>query len=131
MNNLHLSITSFSYKKGIPTDISGNGGGFVFDCRALPNPGKLEEYKKLTGKDLPVIEYLDKMPEVDEFLAGVYAMVAKSVQTYIARGFTHLMVNFGCTGGQHRSVYCAEHLNTYIKNHFEITTSLKHVEQDK
>jgi RNase adaptor protein for sRNA GlmZ degradation len=129
-NNLHVQINSFSYKKGLPKDKSENGGGFVFDCRAIHNPGRFEQYKKLSGKDKPVIEFLKTVPEMDEFLAHVFEMVDASVQKYIERDFTSLMVNFGCTGGQHRSVYSAERLAEHLKNKFNITMELKHIEQD-
>lgn len=127
---LSVKVFSFSYKKGIPVDKSGNGGGFVFDCRALPNPGKYEEYKHLTGRDGPVIEFLDSKPELSDFLNHVYSMVDASVNTYLSRGFVSLMVCFGCTGGQHRSVYCAEHLAAHLRQRFDCRVVLRHREQD-
>jgi aminoglycoside/choline kinase family phosphotransferase len=128
-NNLTVSIQSFSYKRSVPSDETGNGGGFVFDCRALPNPGKFDEFKPLNGRDLPVIDYLQKEPAVNEFLGHVYSLVDQSVKTYIDRKFNHLMVSFGCTGGQHRSVYCAEKLAEYLRNNYKVNISLSHMEQ--
>jgi len=130
INSLTVTINSFSYKRGIPFDMSGNGGGFVFDCRAIHNPGRYEAYKQITGKDQPVIDFFEKEPEMHEFLDGVYSMVSKSVEKYISRGFKHLMVNFGCTGGQHRSVYSAENLAKYLKEKYAVSIKLKHVEQE-
>jgi len=131
-NQLKVQINSFSYKKGgIPKDKSENGGGFVFDCRAIHNPGRYDEYKQLTGMDKPVIDFFKTVPEMDVFLAHVYEMVDASVQKYIDRGFTSLMVNFGCTGGQHRSVYSAEKLKVHLENKFNLEIELHHIEQEK
>jgi len=127
---LTISVTSFSYKKGIPADPSGNGGGFVFDCRALPNPGRLSEYQKLTGKDTEVIAYLEAYPEVDAFLNAAFNLVDQSTKVYLDRKFTHLTVQFGCTGVQHRSVYAAERLATHLRNNFPVKVVLRHREQD-
>lgn len=126
---LTVRITSFSYKKGLPDDPLGNGGGFVFDCRAIHNPGRYEEYKQLSGKDQEVIEFLETKSEIADFLTPVYALVDQSVTTYLARGFTHLSVNFGCTGGQHRSVYAAEKLAVHLKEKFQVNVILSHREQ--
>ncbi|MFP4065375.1 MAG: phosphotransferase [Bacteroidales bacterium] len=128
-SGLKVSIRSFSYKKGLPVDESGNGGGFVFDCRSLPNPGRELAYKKITGKDISVIEYLEKEPAVHDFIETTSQLVEKSVNTYLARGFTHLMVCYGCTGGQHRSVYSAEKLAERLGNKYDVTIDLQHNEQ--
>ena len=128
---LTVRITSFSYRKGIPEDPSGNGGGFVFDCRAIHNPGRYDEYKQLTGRDEPVITFLDKEEPMQEFLTHVYGIVDYSVEKYLARGFKNLMVNFGCTGGQHRSVYSAEHLASHLSEKYGVRIILEHREQGK
>ena len=127
---LTVRITSFSYKKGIPDDLSGNGGGFVFDCRAIHNPGRYAEYKQLTGMDEPVIAFLDKEEAMQDFLTHVYGIVDYSVEKYLSRGFTHLMVSFGCTGGQHRSVYSAEHLAEHLHAKYGVRIILEHREQN-
>ncbi len=129
---LHLTIRiqSFSYRRGIPVDEKGHGGGFVFDCRLLPNPGRYEQYKTFTGNDKPVIEFLQKEPEVKEFLGHVQGIVGQMVKNYKARNFTDIMVAFGCTGGQHRSVYCANQLAAYFKENFEVDVELRHREQE-
>jgi len=130
-DRLTVRISSFSYKKGIPHDPSGNGGGFVFDCRAIHNPGRYAEFKHLTGKDLQVQEFLEEKSTIAGFMASVISLVSQSVEVYSSRGFSHLCVSFGCTGGQHRSVYAAEKLAEYLKNNYPVTVVLQHVEQDK
>jgi len=127
---LTVRISSFSYKKGLPEDPSGNGGGYIFDCRAIHNPGRYEEYKQLTGKDKEVIEFLEGRSEMEEFLKHVFALVDQSVGIYLKRRFTNLSVSFGCTGGQHRSVYAAENLAKHLKNKFGLKVVLSHREQD-
>lgn len=127
---LEVRVSSFSFKKGIPYDPSGNGGGYVFDCRSIHNPGRYEPYKKLTGMDEPVIRFLEDDGEIIGFLEHVYGVVDPHVATYAKRGFTSLMVSFGCTGGQHRSVYCAEHLATHLSELYpDIRVRLIHREQ--
>ena len=127
---LEVRVCSFSFKKGIPEDPTGNGGGYVFDCRSIHNPGRYEPYKKLTGKDEPVIRFLEDDGEVFGFLEHVYGVVDPHVETYSKRGFTSLMVSFGCTGGQHRSVYCAEHMARHLEEKYpDIVVHLSHREQ--
>jgi aminoglycoside/choline kinase family phosphotransferase len=127
---LLVEVGSFSYKRGIPADDSGHGGGFVFDCRALPNPGRNPEFSTLTGKDLEVIEYLRREPEVTLFLENCIRLIDQSVQKYIERKFDHLSITFGCTGGQHRSVYSAEFISNYLKNKYGIKVITTHHEQN-
>ncbi|MDP4292668.1 MAG: RNase adapter RapZ, partial [Bacteroidota bacterium] len=126
---LAVEINSFSYRKGLPVDSSGNGGGFVFDCRALNNPGRIDQYKSLTGMDESVQLFLEQQPEVKPFLENVFGIIDHSVTTYLGRNFEHLQINFGCTGGQHRSVYCAEKLAEHLKDHPNITITINHLEQ--
>ena len=127
---LEVSIYSFAYKKGIPVDTSGNGGGYVFDCRAINNPGKFEHYRQFTGMDDEVIKFLEDDGGVVKFLDSVYSMVDNHVKVFIERKFTHLQVCFGCTGGQHRSVYCAEHLARHLAEKFDIKITVLHRELD-
>ncbi len=127
---LVVRVMSFSYKKGIPADPSGNGGGFVFDCRAVNNPGKYERYTHFTGMDEPVITFLEEDGEILPFLEQAYQLVDFSVKRYKDRGFQNLMVSFGCTGGQHRSVYAAEKMAQHINEKFGVEVQLIHREQN-
>lgn len=127
---LEVKVFSFAYKKGIPNDPSGNGGGFVFDCRAINNPGKYERYNHFTGLDEPVIHFLEEDGEITTFLNHAYQLVDASVKRYMDRGFSNLMVSFGCTGGQHRSVYSAQHMAEHIHQKFGVKVSLIHREQN-
>ncbi|MCE1165743.1 MAG: hypothetical protein LWX07_10120 [Bacteroidetes bacterium] len=116
---LKVRINSFSYIYGIiPGDSTKNGGGFVFDCRFIHNPGKYEEYKNLTGKDVKVIDFLEKQPEMTQFLQNVYGIIDMAVENYTKREFTDLMVSFGCTGGRHRSVFSAEKLSAHLREKY-------------
>ena len=125
-----VRIQSFSYRRGIPVDEKGHGGGYVFDCRLLPNPGRYEKYKQLTGNDKEVIEFLEKESEVYTFLEHVTGIVEQMVQNYQKRNFTDIMVAFGCTGGQHRSVYCANYLAKHLKDKYDLDLELRHREQE-
>ncbi|MCF2598612.1 phosphotransferase [Phocaeicola barnesiae] len=127
---LTVKVMSFAYKKGIPEDPTGNGGGYVFDCRAVNNPGKYDRYKPYTGLDENVIRFLEEDGEITRFLEHVYALVDAHVQRYIERGFTNLSVCFGCTGGQHRSVYSAQHVAEHISRKFGVKVQLIHREQN-
>ena len=129
---LTVRIQSFSYRHGIPGDEKGHGGGFVFDCRALPNPGRFAEYATLTGKDPEVIAFLEQEPAVHDFLQHTGALVDSAVENYQHRNFTNLMVAFGCTGGQHRSVYCAGMLAKHLREKFNnVIVEVRHLEQEK
>jgi aminoglycoside/choline kinase family phosphotransferase len=127
-DNLKVRILSFSFHRGMPKDESGHGGGFVFDGRSLPNPGRQERFKTLTGKDAAVIEYLNQQESVHQFLASVMSLVDASVSEYQRRGFKSLMVSFGCTGGQHRSVYLAEQLAKRLRGRNGVDVLLRHRE---
>ena len=129
-HTLTVKVMSFAYKKGIPNDTSGNGGGYVFDCRAVNNPGKYERYKPFTGLDQQVIKFLEDDGEIITFLDHAYELVDSTVKRYIERGFTNLMVCFGCTGGQHRSVYSAQHMAEHINEKFNVKVELIHREQN-
>ena len=127
---LTVRVFSFSFHRGLPQDNTGNGGGFVFDGRSLPNPGREERFKALTGKDAPVAEYLGQQESVHQFLANAISLVDASVDAYQSRGFKHLMVSFGCTGGQHRSVYLAEQLAKHLRSKEGVEVVLHHREQE-
>ena len=128
---LKVRIFSFSFHRQMPADESGNGGGFVFDARSLPNPGREERFKALTGKDEPVIEYLSQQVSVHQYLSNVLSLVDATVSGYQRRGFKDLMVSFGCTGGQHRSVYLAEQLAKHLRATNGVEVVLRHIEQEK
>jgi aminoglycoside/choline kinase family phosphotransferase len=126
-SKLEVTVYSFSYKRGIPVDKTGHGGGFVFDCRGLLNPGRYAAYKHLCGQDMPVMQFLERETKMPEFLEHVYGLVSLNVEDYLARGFERLSVSFGCTGGQHRSVYAAEHLAEYIRTRYRIPVTVEHL----
>jgi len=126
-----VRIFSFSYHRELPADSTGNGGGFVFDARSLPNPGREERFRAFSGKDQVVIDYLAAEDSVRQYLEHVFALVDMSVVEYQRRGFGNLMVSFGCTGGQHRSVYLAEQLAKHLRGRPGVNVEMRHVEQDK
>ena len=126
-DNLVVRIFSFSFHQGLPTDETGNGGGFVFDGRSLPNPGREDRFKSLTGKDAPVIDYLNQQETVHQYFASVLSLVDASIASYQSRGFKNLMVSFGCTGGQHRSVYLAEQLAKRLRPKPGVEVRLRHL----
>lgn len=129
-SKLKIKVNSFSYKKGIPTDEYGNGGGYVFDCRGILNPGRIEEYKTLTGRDKPVQEFLMHKTSMPLFLQHVFGIVGISVEDYLKRDFEGLTINFGCTGGQHRSVYAADRLTDFLKEKYKVQVEVCHLEQE-
>jgi aminoglycoside/choline kinase family phosphotransferase len=128
---LKVRIFSFSFHREMPADESGNGGGFVFDGRSLPNPGREEEFRALTGKDASVIDYLNRQESVHQFFSAVLSLVDRSVSSYQSRGFKNLMVSFGCTGGQHRSVYLAEQLASHLRGNNGVEVVVRHFELEK
>jgi aminoglycoside/choline kinase family phosphotransferase len=128
---LTVTVQSFSFKEGVPVDDSGHGGGHVFDCRALPNPGREKAYKTQTGRDRAVIDYLEAQPETHQFKRSAFHLVDQSVQNYLERSFSSLTVNFGCTGGQHRSVYMADQLAAHLEAKFKVRVRLRHVVQER
>jgi len=128
---LTVKINSFSYKKGLPEDSSGNGGGFVFDCRGILNPGRIEEFRSQTGRDKSVKDFLEQQTKMPEFLNSVFDIVDITVEDYLKRDFESLMISFGCTGGQHRSVYAADALARHLRNKFKVKIELKHLIQDE
>ncbi len=127
---LTVRIQSFAYHDGMPTDDRGHGGGYVFDCRMLPNPGRFEQFAKLTGRDEAVTAFLDGEPAVREFIGHIFALIDRTVESYQARNFTDLLVAFGCTGGQHRSVYCAERLASHLREAFQVNVEVRHLTQE-
>ena len=127
---LEVTINSFSYKKGIPPDISDHGGGYVFDMRGILNPGRIDEFKMQSGLDKSVKDFLDQETQMPIFLNGVFSVIDISVSDYIKRGFKSLLINFGCTGGQHRSVYAAEALARHLKNKYKVKIKLAHTNKD-
>lgn len=127
---LQVVINSFSYRKGIPEDESENGGGFVFDMRGILNPGRFDEYKTLCGKDKPVMDFLEQRTRMNEFLNSVWDLIDITIEDYLKRGFSNLQINFGCTGGQHRSVYAAEQTARHLKNKYKLKVHLTHTNQD-
>jgi aminoglycoside/choline kinase family phosphotransferase len=128
---LKVRIFSFSFHREIPADESGNGGGYIFDARCLPNPGREEQFRALTGKDSAVIDYLIRQASVHQYLANVQSLVDSSVSSYQRRGFKNLMVSFGCTGGQHRSVYLAEQLAQHLRESGGVDVAVRHIELEK
>lgn len=127
---LVVKVQSFSYKlTGYPKDETENGGGFVFDCRGILNPGRFDEYKEITGRDKPVMDFLEQQTEMPAFLNGVYNVVDLTIEDFLNRGFSSLSVSFGCTGGQHRSVYAADALTRYLRNKYKVKIELNHIEQ--
>jgi len=131
-DKLTVQVFSFSYKKGYPKDYTGNGGGFMFDCRGMHNPGRYTEYRQLTGKDRPVIDFLEAKGEVQTFLQSAWLTVQPTVDCFLRRSFSNLQIGFGCTGGQHRSVYCAEKMAHILKKQYgdKVIVLLRHREQD-
>lgn len=127
---LTIEINSFSYKKGIPVDETENGGGFIFDMRGILNPGRFDEYKKLSGLDKPVQDFLDQKTKMGKFLNSVWDLVDISVEEYLRRDFNHLMINFGCTGGQHRSVFAAEQTARHLRNKYKVKVNLTHTNRE-
>ncbi len=129
-DKLTITIQSFSYRRGIPVDNSGNGGGFVFDCRFIHNPGRYQPYKHLTGRDPSVIDFLVEKSNIGEFVAHVKSVIQPAVENYLERNFAHLTINFGCTGGQHRSVYSADQIAAFLEATYDVRVVLTHREQE-
>ena len=128
---LHVLVQSFSFLKGYPADETGHGGGYVFDCRAITNPGRFPEFSQVTGKDASVVDFLERGGEVQPFLSHVFALADFHVARFVERGFTSLTFSFGCTGGQHRSVYCAEQLAKHIMDSFpSVQVEVRHNERE-
>lgn len=129
-SKLTVHINSFSYKKGIPEDQFGNGGGYVFDCRGILNPGRIDEYKTQTGRDKPIQEFLLHKTNMPTFLQHVFGMIDISVEDYLKRDFEGLTISFGCTGGQHRSVFAADRLAAHLHEKYKVRTVVNHIEQE-
>ncbi|MCF0207712.1 MAG: phosphotransferase [Bacteroidales bacterium] len=129
-DQLTVNVMSFGFKHGLPEDKTENGGGFIFDCRGNHNPGRYEQYKKLTGRDKEVINFFKQNGDIDEFIENIKPVISPTIENYMQRGFTSLMICFGCTGGQHRSVYCAENIARFIHQKYGIRVILKHREQN-
>ncbi|MEM7102280.1 MAG: RNase adapter RapZ [Bacteroidota bacterium] len=127
---LTIKVFSFSYKSGIPEDTSGHGGGFVFDCRGIYNPGRYKEYRDLTGRDKPVIKFLEEKSNIGEFVQNVSTVIEPTIKSYLERGFSSLSVGFGCTGGRHRSVYSADKMAAYLEEKFPVTVDLRHLQRE-
>jgi aminoglycoside/choline kinase family phosphotransferase len=127
---LKVIVQSFSYKKGLPNDASGNGGGFIFDCRGILNPGRFEEYKKLSGQDKSVMDFLEQKTKMPTYLNSVFDLIDINVEDYLARGFDSLQINFGCTGGQHRSVFAAEQTARHLRNKYKLPVQAVHTNKD-
>ena len=126
---LVITINSFSYKKGLPSDASENGGGFIFDMRGILNPGRFDDYKKLSGLDKPVQDFLEQKTKMNTFLNSVWDLIDITVENYLTRDFESLQINFGCTGGQHRSVFAAEQTARHLKNKYKVKVVLAHTNQ--
>ncbi len=127
---LQVTINSFSYKKGLPVDESGNGGGFAFDMRGILNPGRFEEYKKLSGQDKPVQDFLEQKTKMNTFLNSVWDLLDITIEDYLLRGFSSLQINFGCTGGQHRSVFAAEQTARHLRNKYKLKPIINHTNKE-
>jgi len=125
-SELIVRLTSFSYKRSLPSDDTEHGGGFMFDCRCLPNPGRQEFFRSKTGLEKEVIEFLEKEEEVQRYYSTVETLISQAVEKYISRGFSHLMVSFGCTGGQHRSVYCTERIRNHLVATYAVSVEVDH-----
>jgi hypothetical protein len=127
---LLITINSFSYKKGLPNDATDNGGGFIFDMRGILNPGRFDDYKKLSGQDKPVQDFLEQRTKMNTFLNSVWDLIDITVENYLERGFESLQINFGCTGGQHRSVFAAEQTARHLKNKYKVNVVLEHTNKN-
>jgi hypothetical protein len=130
-SKLHIQVCSFSYKNGIPKDKSAHGGGYVFDCRGILNPGRYTAYKHLSGLDESVRQFLELETRMPQFLSHAYGLVCLNVEDYLARGFENLSIAFGCTGGQHRSVFAAEQMAAYLSNRYNVPVTINHLNKEK